>query len=342
MSSKQIKKIMTAESRTEISTTLSSSSRQFLENTLAQATKRGYAADLKIFFAWAEAHQTAAIPATAETIANFLADQASGVLSVWLRQESQLINGRPVSVATLRRRLAAIKYAHKLNKIEPSPTDTAEVRETLKGIRRTLGAKPNAKSALMSQDIQLLMRYIPETITGQRDRAILLLGFAGALRRSELTSLELSDIEVQENGMLVYIRSSKTDQEQQGQVIGIARSENKANCPVGAIEQWLQSSMILSGPIFRRIFANGKIAITTLSDRTIYNIVKNYCQLAGLGASRFGAHSLRRGFVTSAAKAKVDPFRIMAVTRHKRLETVKRYVDEANLISDYPGADLLK
>ncbi|ODN41870.1 tyrosine-type recombinase/integrase [Piscirickettsia litoralis] len=334
--------ITTSAPQSEIATSLSSASKRFLENTLAQATKRGYAADLKIFIAWTEIHQLSAIPATPETIANFLADQASGVLSVWLKKENRLANGRAASVATLRRRLAAIKYAHKLNQIEPSPTDTAQVRETLKGIRRTLGAKPQAKSALMSQDIQLLMTHIPKTVTGQRDQAILLLGFAGALRRSELIALEVSDVEIQQNGMLVYIRTSKTDQDKQGQVIGIARSENTAHCPVRAIEQWLKSSAIFSGPIFRRIFKNGKIATTAMSGQAISDIVKNYCRLAHLDASRFGAHSLRRGFVTSAAKAQVDPFRIMAVTRHKRLETVKRYVDEANLISDYPGADLLK
>jgi integrase len=179
----------------------------------------------------------------------------------------------------------------------------------------------------------------PVNLAGLRDRALLLLGFAGALRRSEIVALDVADIEEIESGLLVTIRHSKTDQEGKGVTIAIARGD--VACPVKVLREWLSSAGIETGPLFRPINKAGRVAQARLTDRSVANIVKAYAERAGFDASTFSGHSLRSGFLTSAAAKGASIFKMMDVSRHKSVETLRGYVRDAELFKDHAGAGLL-
>ena len=163
----------------------------------------------------------------------------------------------------------------------------------------------------------------PDRLTGLRDRALLLLGFAGAFRRSELVALDVADIEETETGLLVMIRRSKTDQEGEGITIAIARGT--VTYPAKALQEWLDAAGIETGPIFRPINKAGTVAAERLTCRSVANIVKSYAALAGFDAATFSGHSLRSGFLTSAAARGASIFKMMDVSRHKSVDTLRGY-----------------
>jgi site-specific recombinase XerD len=187
--------------------------------------------------------------------------------------------------------------------------------------------------------MQSMVATAPNNLAGIRDRALLLLGFAGAFRRSELVSLDVADIEETETGLLVCIRSSKTDQEGQGVTIAIARGD--VACPVKALRAWLEAAAIEAGPIFRPIDKAGTVRASRLTDRSVANFVKAYAERAGFDASTFSGHSLRAGFLTSAAGKGASIFKMMDVSRHKSVDTLRGYVRDAELFKDHAGAGLL-
>jgi integrase len=172
-----------------------------------------------------------------------------------------------------------------------------------------------------------------------RDRALLLVGFGGALRRSELVALDVADIQEAETGLLVTIRGSKTDQERAGATIAIARGD--VACPAKALREWLDAAGVESGPIFRPIDKGGTVRASRLTDRSVANIVKAYAERAGFDASTFSGHSLRAGFLTSAAGKGASIFKMMDVSRHKSVDTLRGYVRDAELFKDHAGAGLL-
>jgi integrase len=184
-----------------------------------------------------------------------------------------------------------------------------------------------------------MARSVSDTLVGKRDRAILLLGFAGAFRRSELVALDMADIEPTDLGLRVKIGRSKTDQEGEGTVIGIAPGITE--CPVRALTMWLNASGIVEGPIFRSINKAGKISLTRITDRSIANIVKQYANRIGLNARLFSGHSLRSGFLTSAAANGASIFKMMDLSRHKSADTLRDYVRDAELFKNHAGAGLL-
>jgi integrase len=184
-----------------------------------------------------------------------------------------------------------------------------------------------------------MARSVTDALVGKRDRAILLLGFAGAFRRSELVALDVADIEPSDFGLRITIRRSKTDQEGEGTVIGIA--PGMTECPVQALTLWLCASGIVEGPIFRSINKAGKISVTRLSDRSIANLVKQYADRIGLNARLFSGHSLRSGFLTSAAANGASIFKMMDLSRHKSADTLRDYVRDAKLFENHAGAGLL-
>jgi integrase len=179
----------------------------------------------------------------------------------------------------------------------------------------------------------------PDRLSGLRDRALLLLGFAGAFRRSELVALDVADIAETETGLLVTIRHSKTDQEGQGVTIAIARGD--IACPGKALRAWLDAAGIEVGPLFRPISKAGTVAASRLTCRSLANIVKAYAGRAGLDASTFSGHSLRSGFLTSAAGKGASIFKMMDVSRHKSVDTLRGYVRDAELFKDH-AAGLLQ
>jgi site-specific recombinase XerD len=286
------------------------------------ATRRAYASDFQIFRAWCEAKDLLALPAWPETVAAFLAAEAK----------------RGVKSSTIGRRMAAIRYAHKLAGHEP-PTNTEAVKATLRGIRRTIGSAPVRKAPATADKIVAMVATAPAGLRGLRDRAVLLLGFAGAFRRSELVALDLADLEFCDGGLRVTIRQSKTDQEGHGETIAIV--SGSIACPVAAARAWLDAAHIADGPVFRSVAKGGRVAPNRLSDRSVANIVKAHARRVGLSAADFSGHSLRSGFLTSAAARGASIFKMMDVSRHKSVDTLRGYVRDAELFRDHAGAGLL-
>jgi site-specific recombinase XerD len=288
----------------------------------ALSTRKAYGTDFRIFRAWCDGKGVSSLPAAPETVAAFLAAQS----------------GSGTKPSTISRRVAAIRYAHKLASV-PTPTDAEAVKATVRGIRRTHTVAKVRKSPAVSAKVLVMAATAPSSLTGLRDTAILLLGFAGAFRRSELVALDVADIAETETGLLVTIRHSKTDQEGEGETIAIPRGDRA--CPVKALRAWLEGAGIETGSIFRPINKSGVVAPDRLSDRSVANIVKAYAERAGFDPALFSSHSLRAGFLTSAAGNGASIFKMMDVSRHKSVDTLRGYVRDAELFKDHAGAGLL-
>src|SRR3984957_16917483 len=288
----------------------------------AVSTRKAYGTDFRLFKAWCEVKGVSPLPASPETVAAFLAAET----------------GNGTKPSTLARRVAAIRYAHKLAHLD-TPTDSEAVKATLRGIRRTVGAAKVRKAPAVAAKVRAMVALASPGLKGLRDRALLLLGFAGAFRRSELVALDVADIEETETGLLVTIRRSKTDQEGEGVTIPIARGV--AACPARALREWLDAAGIDSGPIFRPINKAGTVAAERLSCRSVANIVKSYATLAGFDATTFSGHSQRSGFLTSAAAKGASIFKMMDVSRHKSVDTLRGYVRDAELFKDHGAPALL-
>jgi site-specific recombinase XerD len=297
--------------------------RELLDNSKSHSTRRSYRSDIHMFSEWCRAHGYTPLPAEPRAIIEHLA---------WAATVSGL------SASSIGRRLAAISYAHKLLKL-PSPTQDAEISELLAGIRRTVGAVPQRKSALTSDLVaRLLAECTKDTLIGKRDRALIALGFAGAFRRSELVALQVEDLTEAPEGYRVLIRRSKTDQTGSGQTIAIPRGYKLK--PVEAVQTWLAAAEISTGPIFRQVGKGGRL-LGPLSGHAVAEIVKQRCQQAGLDPGLFSGHSLRAGFLTSAAEAGCTPFQMQAVSRHKSLDVLSAYIRVANLFDNPAGASFL-
>jgi site-specific recombinase XerD len=296
----------------------------FAKASKAKATQEAYASDFRIFEAWCRAHGLSALPASAAAVCGFLADQAS--------------LGKRAS--TLGRRLAAIRYFHRAAGYE-TPTGEEKVKAVLSGIRRTIGAAPVRKKAATSDIVLGMVGGKGRSLRELRDRAILLLGFAGAFRRSELVALDVGDIEWTAEGALITIRRSKTDQEGLGRKVAIPRGE--IACPVAALKSWLSAAGIAEGAVFVRIWNKRAQRVTSrrLAARNVAAIVKAGAAKLGFDPSTFGGHSLRAGFVTSAVKRGANLIKITDVTGHKSLEMLKTYSRDAESFVGHAGAGLL-
>jgi site-specific recombinase XerD len=288
----------------------------------APATRAAYRSDFAMFRAWCSGKGVASLPATPETVAAFLAHEAE----------------RGSAASTITRRCAAVRYAHRLADLEP-PTNSEKVRATLRGIRRTVGAAPARKAPVLAEMARAMALAAPAGLKGIRDRALLLLGFAGAFRRSELVALNVADLEESEDGLKITIRRSKTDQEGHGETIAIIRGG--ACCPVKAVTAWLQASGISDGALFRPVAKGGRLGAERLTDQSVCDLVKAYAERIGLKASDFGAHSLRAGFLTSAARRGASVFKMRDVSRHKSMDVLQAYVRDADMFRDHAGAGLL-
>jgi integrase len=285
-------------------------------------TRRAYQADWQEFSAWCRAHDRAALPASPETVALYLSSQAAYL-----------------KASTLTRRLSAISQAHKAAAL-PSPTADPAVRSVHSGIRRAHGTAQEGKAPVLTADLRAMVATLPESPLGVRDRALLLLGFAGAFRRSELVGLDVEDLTAGRDGLTVRIRRSKTDQEGQGRTIGIPYGSRPATCPVRALQEWLAVTSLSIGPLFRPFDRHGRIRGGRLSDRAVARIVQRTAAAAGLDPTRYAGHSLRAGLATSAAAAGVSERAIMAQTGHKSLTMVRRYIRDGSLFNENAAADV--
>jgi len=297
--------------------------RAFAEAEKASATRAAYQSDWRIFTAWCAARGRAPLPATPATVAAFLAAEAEA----------------GTKASTINRRCAAIRYAHKLAGITEPPTSTELVRATLRGIRRTIGTRVVQKAPALAKQLRAMLDACPDTLAGKRDRALLALGFAGAFRRSELVALRVEDLVETPDGLRVLIRHSKTDQEGQGQEIAIPRGYRLR--PVEAVQTWLAAAEISSGPVFRPVLKGSRLQAEPLTPHSVARIVKHYAELVGLDPAHFAGHSLRAGFITSAAESGAAVLRIADQSRHKSLNVLRGYVRRADMFKDHAGSSFL-
>jgi integrase len=296
--------------------------RRFIRASKAENTIRGYQDDWRNFCAWAEANGQPALPTSAEAVAAFIAECAGHL--------------KPGSI---QRRLNAISEAHKAAGLE-SPTHTGIVRNTMKGIRRTMGTAPDQKAAALTDDIRAMVDVVDHGIIGARDRALILLGFAGAFRRSELVGLDVEDCAFGKDGLTITLRRSKTDQQGAGRKVGIPYGSNPDTCPVRTIQAWLELAGIGSGPLFRSINRHGQVQPGRLSGIDVARVVKKLAIRAGLDPARYAGHSLRAGHATSAAIAGASERSIMNQTGHRSVQTVRRYIRDGNLFRENSAGKL--
>lgn len=239
---------------------------------------------------------------------------------------------RSHKVSTLYRRLSGISQAHQAAGHE-TPTKDAEVRLVFQGIRRTLGTGPDQKNPAITAEVRAMIETLKlDSLSGARDRALLLAGFAGAFRRSELVSLDVADVAFSADGLVVQLRRSKTDQEGQGRKVGLPFDSNPLTCPVRALRDWLERAGLSHGPIFRPIDRHGNLKPIRLTDQSVALVVKRCANAAGLDFEKYAGHSLRSGLVTAAAMADVSERSIMAQTGHKSLPVVRRYIRDGSLL----------
>jgi site-specific recombinase XerD len=288
----------------------------------APATQKAYLCDFAIFGLWCQDREFPLIPTTSEAVAAYLAFEAD----------------RGAKPSTIARRLAAIRYIHAIGG-HANPTNDERVRAVLRGIRRTHGTAPRRVLPATADRVLAMVPRPDGNLAARRDRALLLLGFAGAFRRSELVALDVADLEEVRDGLRITIRRGKTDQEGHGTTIAVVRGE--VACPVAALRDWLQAAGITDGPLFRPIRRGGHVQNGRLTDRSVATIVKTYAQQAGFDPSLFSGHSLRAGFLTSAAKRGASVFKMMASSRHRSIETLAAYVRDQELFKDHAGAWLL-
>ena len=293
---------------------------EFINQSKASNTVRAYRADWTHFVAWCHSHGQPELPATASTVALYITDLSA--------------SHKP---GTLTRRLSSISQAHQLAGLE-TPTTAAKVRLVMAGIRRMKGTAQIAKTPVLVEDLRRMVGQLPEGLLGVRDRALLLIGFSGAFRRSELVALDRGDVEFTRDGLVVVIRRSKTDQESESRKIGIPYGSNLATCPVRSLQEFLEQSGIVEGPLFRPINRHGKMASMRLSGNAVAEIVKKYVGAVGLDANLFAGHSLRSGLATSAAMSGASERAIMNQTGHRSVITVRKYIRDGSLFRENAAA----
>jgi site-specific recombinase XerD len=297
---------------------------QFVRAAKAPATLRAYRSDWEHFQGWCQQHTFCSLPASPETVALYLTALAA--------------THRP---STMNRRLTAITKAHQIAGFpSPSTLQQPAVSETLKGIRRTLGTAPETKAPLLTADIRHMVQALPPNLAGHRDRALLLLGFAGGFRRSELAALDVDDVQSTEEGLVVKLRRSKTDAEGKGRSVGIPYGSTPSTCPVRALLAWKTAAGISAGALFRGVDRHGHIGYIRLHKDSVGLIVKRAAQAAGLDPDHYAGHSLRAGLATQAYLNGAGELAIMRQTGHRSLPMLRRYIRDSSLFRENPAAKL--
>jgi site-specific recombinase XerD len=307
---------------------LARDTKKLYEQQIAYGTKRAYQSDWNLFVSWCIKN-------------NFIAQQATpSIIALFLTYEFKENNSNP---STINRRLAAIKFWFKSRNLK-SPTDDDLVHSVLKGIRRDKNVKhSNPKKATLKEVIMQMVDLCPSNeIRGIRDRAILLLGFSGAYRRSELVSINLEDITFRDGkGMDIFHRYSKTDQEGKGEIKAIAHAKKLLQyCPIGAVKKWIEATNITSGALFRGITKGGIIKNTRISVDVIYNLIKDCTIQLGYNYEDFSPHSLRSGYITEAVRQKARYDKIRQVSKHKSLKSMEIYFKDEDRYDEHPDENI--
>ena len=307
-----------------VAASLAASAAGYAEAATALNTRRAYRSAWRTFAAWCESQHVQALPAEATKVAIYLAARAD--------------SGR--SVSSIQTDLAAIRKAHEVAGVA-SPTAEPVVRQVTKGIRRTLGvAARRQKMPLVAGELRRMADALPESLTGLRDRALLLVGFAGAFRRSELVALDVADVSVGPDGLTVTLRRGKTDGQGVGRLVGLPHGSRPQSCPVRALRSWLDAAGVTEGAVFRGVTRHGRV-LGRLSGLGVARVVKAAAHRVGLDAADIGGHSLRSGFATSAAQAGTSERLIATQTGHKSLLVLRRYIRAAGLFTENAAAGLL-
>ena len=300
---------------------------ELAEEALAPATRVAYKADWNRWVRWCR--QRAFDPLG-----------ASGPLALYLAE--LVTSGK--KIPTIDRALSAISLAYRLAD-KPNPRQDPAVSAVFKGARRRVGIAPEQMTAILPSQLKKMVENLPqgthERLRSSRNRAALVLGYCGGFRRSELLALDVRDITEVPEGLKIFIRRSKTDQEGRGRWIGLPYASVHSVCPVRAYKEWLADADITEGPVFRTISKDGLTVLDTrLCTRQFADVVKSSAQRVGL-VGRFAGHSLRAGLVTAAMAARKNPKSIMAQTGHRTMDILLRYVREQGLFDDNPAAGLL-
>ena len=278
-----------------------------LKNSKAQNTLRAYQADFKDFSSFCVKNGLNSLPTEPKIIALYLTHLSSFS-----------------KFSTLKRRIASIKVVHRL-KGHYIDTKHPIITENIMGIKRKLGVKQTSKKPILINDLKKIINVINEEkneLKKYQNKALILIGFAGGFRRSELVSIEYEDVDFVAEGVKITVTKSKTDQTGIGLTKAIPYFDNKSYCPVISLKKWIEYSNIKNGKVFK------------VSDKTVALTIKKYASIAGLDNSKYAGHSLRSGFATSTAEIGADERSIMAMTGHKTTQMVRRYIQEANLFKN--------
>lgn len=286
-------------------------------------TRKAYRSDWNEFEKWCVDKGLVSIPAEPTTIAAYLADLASS---------------KKAKVSTIERRLVSIRQGHNLAG-HPLNKNDPYITETLKGIKNVHGAPQETKQPILTEDLRFMIRALGSDVKGLRDKALLLTGFTGAFRRSELVSLCYGDLNLEKKeGIEILLKKSKTDQQGKGEPIPIPYGSNPETCPVRAIRDWLDRSGIKEGPIFRAINKHGHISLKGMSSASVALIIKRNEHIKN--KKSYSGHSLRAGFCTQAAANGVSDTQGMKHSRHKKFDTWRKYVRRATVWQDNASAKL--
>ena len=279
-----------------------------LRNSKSNNTLRAYKADYNDFALFCSKNNLQSMPTKPQ------------IMSLYLTHLS-----KSLKYSTLKRRLASISILHKM-KGHYIDTKHPIIIENLMGIKRTIGSHQKGKKPLLINDLKSLINAIHQSnekdLRKTRDKALVLVGFAGGFRRSELVDIENADIEFVVEGVKIFVKRSKTDQSGEGMIKAIPYFDNENFCPVKALKNWIEECSLKNGKIFN------------ISDKSVALIIKKYANYAGLDGHKYAGHSLRSGFATSTAESGAEERNIMAMTGHKSTEMVRRYIKEANLFKN--------
>ena len=291
-----------------------------LKNSKSNNTLRAYKSDFKDFSLFCAKNGLKSLPSEPK------------IVSIYITHLSKLSK-----ISTLRRRLVSISMVHKL-KGHYLDTKHPIIVENLMGIKRIKGTIQKGKKPLLINHLKSIINVIDNKKINERkklrDKSIILIGFGGGFRRTELISIDYEDLEFVPEGLKIIIKRSKTDQFGEGMIKGLPYFNNESYCPVANLKKWLDISNVKSGPIFRRFSKGSTITDNRLTDQSVALLIKEYLNLAGIENKNFAGHSLRSGFATVAAESGADERSIMAMTGHKTTQMVRRYIREANIFKN--------
>lgn len=305
---------------------------EFLRRARSDGTREAYASDWRQFAEWIQSHGLDPLPADPRMVA------------LWISHMARGLHRRP---STIKRMLSTIGTIHR-RAGHPNPCEREIVREEMRGINNTLGVRPRQAAPLLIGHLEAIVESMGDGLRAARDRAVVLAGWSGALRRSEIAALQAEDLTFLDKGVSVLIRRSKTDQAGKGEHVALFYATRTALCPIRALKEWMQLAGIERGPVFLRLSAHRptpQLIADPLDPEMVRYIVQSWTKRAQVQPEQIGvvfsAHSLRAGFITEAARAHKAEWMIQKQSRHKSADVLRTYIRVADTFSGNAGEDLL-